>query len=269
MSAACPATAWNVASGRPNCSRATYRAVRPSAPATAPSARRPLRRRPAGTGRSTAPPSSRRARRRRGGVQPDRVLGRAGRRGRPAHATPSAAGRPPRPPAAADRAAGTRIQRAWPANGTPIFVPVTVPDAGAPATVAGRRASADGSRTAAVRDVSRCPLRPAASGSSRPPHRATGSAPSMMVASAGTGAACRPTSVSRTAASSTPRSSPPIQPGSVSRAARPWPSTGHSPVRRVPRCRFFEDIGDHRPRDGLPALIRARSPYSSPISPGE
>ncbi len=62
-----------------------------------------------------------------------------------------------------------------------------------------------------------CPLRPAGVlAASRGPHRVTGSAPSMIVASAGTAAAARPTSVSRTAASSTLRSSPPSQPGSVS-----------------------------------------------------
>src|ERR1039457_5220159 len=56
----------------------------------------------------------------------------------------------------------------------------------------------------------------------------TGSTPSISVASAGTAAARRPTSVSSTAVSSTPSPSPSSQAGKVSDSSPAWPSSFHT-----------------------------------------
>ena len=86
----------------------------------------------------------------------------------------------------------------------------------------------DGSRIAAVSTVSpsATPASTAAC-ASRLPQRTTGSTPVISVASAGTRAACRPTSVSSAAASSTPWPSPPSQSGTVSDSSPAWPSFCH------------------------------------------
>src|SRR5215472_13798923 len=140
MSAMRCATAWNVASGRPNCSRvATCLAVRSSAPATAPAATAAA---PAAASwyrsATAALPGSRPA---TGAASSLTVYsGASAEAGVLARITPAPAASTtttavpsaPRPVTVA----GTRIQLDSPAYGTPTLVPVTVPEPLAPSSTA-------------------------------------------------------------------------------------------------------------------------------------
>src|SRR5215469_9545088 len=222
------AAAWNVASGRPNCCLVpTCAVVSASAPARAPSARHAApasvswyRSSTALAGPSTWATGAESRCSVYSGPPAELGVGRS--------VTPSAAASTTTTPAPEAKLAGTRIQRASAAYGTPILMPETVPP---PAAVAGADGiGSDGSRTAAVRMAS-----PAATPSSRSrcwsrsPHRVTGRTPMASVARAGTGAAHLPASVSTTAVSITLSPSPSIDSGRASASRPAWASSFHSP----------------------------------------